>query len=45
MYEPTGDATFLPFYERLLNPVFTSRNVGFVLSNTVFQKRMTYSGA
>jgi len=44
MYEPTGDATFLPFYERILNPFFTSRNVGFVLSNTILKKRMTYSG-
>ena len=44
MYEPTGDATFLPFYERILNPFFTSRSVGIVLSNTVLHKRMTYSG-
>jgi len=43
-YEMVGDAPYLPPLERILNPFFTSRNVGVSLSNTVFGKRMTYSG-
>ena len=42
-YEMVGDAAFLPSLERVLNPFFTSRNVGVTLSNTVFDKRMTLS--
>ena len=45
VYEIVGDATFLPSLERVLNPFFTSRDVGLTLSNSVFKKRMTYSGA
>jgi len=44
VYEIVGDATFLPSLERVLNPFFTSRDVGFQLSNTVLKKRMTYTG-
>jgi len=44
IYEMVGDAAFLPSLERVLNPFFTSRNVGVTLSNTLFEKRMTYSG-
>jgi phosphate-selective porin OprO/OprP len=44
IYEMVGDAAFLPSLERVLNPFFTSRNVGVTLSNTVFEKRMTYAG-
>ena len=43
VYEIVGDATFLPQMERVLNPFFTSRNVGLQLSNTAFKKRMTYT--
>jgi phosphate-selective porin OprO/OprP len=43
VYEIVGDATFLPQLERVLNPFFTSRNVGFQVSNSIFQKRMTYT--
>ena len=43
VYEIVGDATFLPQIERVLNPFFTSRNVGLQLSNTAFKKRMTYT--
>jgi len=43
VYEMVGDAAFLPSLERVLNPFFTSRNVGISLSNTAFKKRMTYS--
>ena len=41
-YEMTGDAIFLPHQERILNPFFTSRDVGAVLSNSAFDKRLTY---
>jgi phosphate-selective porin OprO and OprP len=44
VYEIVGDATFLPSLERVLNPFFTSRDVGLELSNRVFKKRMTYTG-
>jgi len=44
VYEIVGDATFLPSQERVLNPFFTSRNVGITLSNHAFNKRMLYSG-
>jgi len=44
VYEIVGDATFLPSLERVLNPFFTSRDVGLTLSNSVFKKRMTYAG-
>jgi len=43
VYEMVGDAAFLPSLERVLNPFFTSRDVGVSLSNTAFKKRMTYS--
>jgi len=43
VYEMVGDAAFLPSLERILNPFFTSRNVGISLSNTAFKKRMTYT--
>jgi len=43
VYEIVGDAAFLPSMERVLNPFFTSRDVGFSLSNTAFKKRMTYT--
>ena len=38
-----GDAAFLPSLERILNPFFTSRDVGIYVSNTAFKKRMTYT--
>jgi phosphate-selective porin OprO/OprP len=44
VYEIVGDATFLPSLERVLNPFFTSRDVGFELSNSILKKRMTYTG-
>jgi phosphate-selective porin OprO and OprP len=44
MYEMVGDAAFLPSLERILNPFSTTRNVGVLLSNAVFDKRMTYAG-
>jgi len=44
VYEIVGDAAFLPSLERVLNPFFISRDVGISLSNTLFKKRMTYSG-
>ena len=43
VYEMVGDAAFLPSMERILNPFFTSRDVGLSISNTAFKKRMTYS--
>ena len=43
VYEMVGDAAFLPSLERVLNPFFTTRNVGISLSNTAFKKRMTYT--
>jgi len=43
VYEIVGDAAFLPSLERVLNPFFVSRDVGLILSNTAFKKRMTYS--
>ena len=43
MYEIIGDATFLPQQERVLNPFFTSRNVGVSLNNHAFNKRMQFS--
>jgi len=43
VYEMVGDAAFLPSLERVLNPFFTSRDVGISVSNTAFTKRMTYS--
>jgi phosphate-selective porin OprO and OprP len=43
VYEMVGDAAFLPSLERVLNPFFNSRNVGVTLSNTLFEKRVTYS--
>jgi phosphate-selective porin OprO/OprP len=43
VYEMVGDAAFLPSMERILNPFFTSRDVGLSMSNTAFKKRMTYS--
>jgi len=43
VYEMVGDAAFLPSMERILNPFFTSRDVGISMSNTAFNKRMTYS--
>ena len=43
IYEMVGDAAFLPSMERILNPFFTSRDVGLSMSNTAFNKRMTYS--
>jgi phosphate-selective porin OprO/OprP len=43
VYEMVGDAAFLPSLERVLNPFFTSRDVGLSMSNTAFKKRMTYS--
>jgi len=43
VYEMVGDAAFLPSMERILNPFFTSRDVGLSMSNTAFNKRMTYS--
>jgi len=43
VYEIVGDAAFLPSLERVLNPFFVSRDVGLLLSNTAFKKRMTYS--
>jgi phosphate-selective porin OprO/OprP len=42
--EMVGDAANLPPLERILTPFFTSRNVGVLLSNTAFDKRMTISG-
>jgi len=42
-YEIDGDATFLPQDERILNPFFTARDVGVILTNAVLTKRMTYS--
>ena len=44
VYEIVGDATFLPSLERVLNPFFTSRDVGLQLSNSILKKRMTYTG-
>jgi len=44
VYEMAGDAAFLPSLERVLNPFFTTRNMGVTLSNQAFDKRMTYSG-
>jgi len=44
VYEMSGDAAFLPSLERVLNPFFTTRNMGVTLSNHVLNKRMTYSG-
>ena len=44
IYEMVGDAAFLPQLERVLNPFFTSRNIGVTLSNYAFNKRMTFSG-
>ncbi|HTT21612.1 MAG TPA: hypothetical protein VMG82_21975, partial [Candidatus Sulfotelmatobacter sp.] len=43
VYEIVGDAAYLPSLERVLNPFFTSRDVGISLSNTAFKKRMTYT--
>jgi len=43
IYEMVGDAAFLPSLERILNPFFTSRDVGIYVSNTAFKKRMTYT--
>jgi len=43
VYEMVGDAAFLPSMERILNPFFTSRDVGLSMSNTAFNKRMTYT--
>src|SRR5581483_8076592 len=43
VYEIVGDAAFLPSLERVLNPFFTSRDVGISLNNTAFHKRMTYT--
>jgi len=43
VYEIVGDAAYLPSLERVLNPFFTSRDVGISLSNTAFHKRMTYT--
>ncbi|HVO59346.1 MAG TPA: porin [Terriglobales bacterium] len=45
VYEIVGDATFLPSLERVLNPFFTSRDVGLTLSNSVLKKRMTYAAS
>jgi len=42
VYEMSGDATFLPQVERVLNPFFTSRDIGVVLNNAVFDKRLSY---
>jgi phosphate-selective porin OprO and OprP len=42
IYEMSGDATFLPQLERVLNPFFTSRDIGVVVSNAAFDKRLTY---
>jgi len=43
VYEMVGDAAFLPSMERILNPFFTSRDVGISVSNSVLKKRMTYT--
>jgi phosphate-selective porin len=43
VYEMVGDAANLPNTERLLNPFFTSRNVGVQLSNTAFDQRATWA--
>ena len=42
-YEMVGDAPYLYQSERNLTPFFTSRNVGLMLANSVFKKRMTYT--
>ena len=43
VYEMVGDAAYLYQAERNLTPFFTSRNVGLMLANSVFKKRMTYT--
>ena len=43
VYEIVGDATFLPSQERVLNPFFTSRNVGVSMNNHAFHKRMMFT--
>ena len=43
VYEMVGDAAYLYQSERNLTPFFTSRNVGLMLANSVFKKRMTYT--
>jgi phosphate-selective porin OprO and OprP len=42
-YEMVGDSANLPQLERLLNPFFTSRDVGLRYNNTLFDKTMTVS--
>jgi phosphate-selective porin OprO/OprP len=43
-YEMVGDSANLPQLERLLNPFFTSRNVGLKYSNTFLHQNMNVSG-
>ena len=42
-YEMVGDAANLPQLERILNPFFTSRNIGVRVDNVIFKKKMTYA--
>jgi phosphate-selective porin len=43
VYEMVGDSANLPQSERLMSPFFKSRNIGFTLSNTMFDQRATWA--
>src|SRR5262245_36661022 len=43
VYEMVGDAANLPHPERILNPFFTSRNIGLTMGRTMAQDRMTFT--